>query len=68
MKEPVSVVIKPRGPILIEGPVDIRDEAGNPIPLPPEKPKSPVKLCGCGRSRTRPFCDGAHKEAPSGFA
>lgn len=64
MTPPVAITIKPRGPIVITGPVDLRDEAGNPIPLPPGKPVTPIKLCGCGRSRIRPFCDGTHKEDP----
>jgi CDGSH-type Zn-finger protein len=65
MTAPTSIVIKPRGPIVIVGQVEIRDDAGNPIPLPPDKPAGTVKLCGCGRSKTRPFCDGSHKETPA---
>jgi CDGSH-type Zn-finger protein len=62
--DPVSIVIKPKGPIVITGSVDLRDHEGNLIPIPPDKPTDTIKLCGCGRSRIRPFCDGAHKEVP----
>lgn len=55
------------GPLLVRGPFRLEDQDGNPIaggagPI--------VALCRCGRSRTRPFCDGTHKlvrfRAPSG--
>lgn len=61
MTPPVPIVIKPLGPIVIEGPIDLRDHEGHPIPIPPNKTPGIVKLCGCGRSQKRPFCDGAHK-------
>lgn len=53
---------KPSGPLVIEGPVIILDNEGNPVE-PPVSIKHPgqVKLCGCGLSKTRPFCDGSHK-------
>lgn len=61
MSEPIPIVIKPLGPIVIEGPIDLRDHEGNPIPIPPNKSPGIIKLCGCGKSLKRPFCDGAHK-------
>ena len=51
----------PSGPLIIEGPVVILDNAGDPIEPPPSKIPGQVKLCGCGLSKTRPFCDGSHK-------
>ncbi len=56
-----TVTWKPSGPLIIEGPVVILDNAGDPIELPPSKIPGQVKLCGCGLSKTRPFCDGSHK-------
>ncbi len=62
MKPALPVVIKPLGPIVIEGPIDLRDHEGNPISIPPNKSPGIIKLCGCGRSLKRPFCDGTHKQ------
>jgi CDGSH-type Zn-finger protein len=47
------------GPLVIEGPVEIVDHLGNAFSLPVGKPA--VALCRCGQSKTKPFCDGAHK-------
>ncbi|HTS88592.1 MAG TPA: CDGSH iron-sulfur domain-containing protein [Gemmatimonadales bacterium] len=61
MSEPRRVVFKKRGPIHVEGPVIVRDEDGNEVPIPVQKTPGVVKFCGCGRSKTKPFCDGTHK-------
>lgn len=45
------------GPLLVRGPVKLLDADGNAVPLRRET----IALCRCGRSRTRPFCDGTHK-------
>ena len=54
------------GPLLVRGPFTLTDQDGNEIALD----RSPVALCRCGKSRTRPFCDGSHQvvrfRAPSG--
>ena len=54
------------GPYLIRGPFTLTDQDGNEI----EVGRKIVALCRCGKSRTRPFCDGTHKaigfEAESG--
>jgi CDGSH-type Zn-finger protein len=61
---PFSVIWKrKKGTIVLEGPVIIRDEDGVEVPQPPAKHPGIVKLCGCGRSRNKPFCDGSHKQA-----
>ena len=52
---------KPSGPLIIEGPVIILDNEGNPLEPPASKHPGQVKLCGCGHSKIRPFCDGSHK-------
>jgi CDGSH-type Zn-finger protein len=36
---------------------ELRTWLGEPIPTEPQ-----VKLCRCGRSQTKPFCDGTHAE------
>ena len=67
MAEP-DVVITPYrdGPLLVRGPFKLQDQDGNVI----EVGRRTVALCRCGKSRTRPFCDGTHKvvrfRAPSG--
>ena len=45
------------GPYLIRGDFQLLDQDGNEIPLG----RKVIALCRCGRSRTRPFCDGTHK-------
>ena len=51
--------IKPckNGPYLVRGEFEILDADGNVVSLR----RSTVALCRCGRSKTRPFCDGTHK-------
>ena len=54
------------GPLLVRGPFTIVDQDGGEISVD----RATVALCRCGRSRSRPFCDGTHKavgfSAPSG--
>jgi CDGSH-type Zn-finger protein len=67
---PREVTITPYrdGPLLVRGPFRIIDQDGNPI----QAGRETVALCRCGRSGSRPFCDGTHKlvrfKAPSGPA
>lgn len=53
------VVITPYrdGPLLVRGPFTLTDQDGNEI----EIGRKTVALCRCGKSRTRPFCDGTHQ-------
>jgi CDGSH-type Zn-finger protein len=45
------------GPYLIRGDFELLDGEGRPLPLG----RRTIALCRCGRSQTRPFCDGTHK-------
>jgi CDGSH-type Zn-finger protein len=54
----VAIRIRPNGPFLVQGPIQLIDSDGKPFPLPPDKPA--VALCRCGQSKNRPFCDGSH--------
>lgn len=54
----VVIRVRPNGPLIIEGPVQILDAAGNAFTPNPDKPR--VALCRCGHSSNKPFCDGAH--------
>jgi len=51
------IVPSPDGPYLVRGPVELRDHQGRRVELT----RSPIALCRCGRSQTRPFCDGTHQ-------
>ena len=66
MPDPIRITFKRRGTIVVEGVVEIRNEEGDVVPQPPAKHQGVVKLCGCGHSATRPFCDGSHKKTVSG--
>lgn len=55
--EPVTIVPYKDGPYLVRGPFSLRDPDGEPIPVS----RRTIALCRCGKSRTRPFCDGTHK-------
>ena len=54
-----GVVITPYrdGPLLVRGPFRLQDQDGNEI----EVGRRTVALCRCGKSRSRPFCDGTHQ-------
>jgi CDGSH-type Zn-finger protein len=60
---PITITVKPSGTIVIHGPADIVDPEGNPLTIPVFKQPGVIKLCGCGKSANRPFCDGSHKTA-----
>ncbi|XZE52641.1 CDGSH iron-sulfur domain-containing protein [Planctomycetaceae bacterium SH139] len=55
-----KICCNPKGPIIVEGDVEITDKYGRP--LAKEKRKKMHVFCGCGRSLTKPFCDGAHNQ------
>jgi CDGSH-type Zn-finger protein len=63
---PAKITPYRNGPYLIRGPFTLVDQDGEEI----EVRRRVVALCRCGRSQTRPFCDGTHKaigfEAESG--
>lgn len=43
---PVTITLKPAGPIVIEGPITILNNAGDVVEAPPTKIPGQVKLCG----------------------
>jgi CDGSH-type Zn-finger protein len=65
--QPGEVVIVPYrdGPYLVRGTFELRDQSGASIHVR----RKTIALCRCGKSRTRPFCDGTHRvlgfKAPS---
>ena len=58
----ITIKVAKTGPLIISPEeaeqVTIVDAEGNPIPF--NKPGKPLKLCRCGASTTKPFCDGTH--------
>jgi CDGSH-type Zn-finger protein len=56
----VRIIALPDGPLLVEGPCVVVDQHGTPFP-PREGKKPVVKLCRCGQSAMKPWCDGSHK-------
>ena len=58
MAENPKIFINPKsGSIKITGTADFVDAYGNIL-----ETKTDFKLCGCGRSKEKPYCDGSHKE------
>jgi len=55
----VKIRMRPNGPFLVEGPIELVDSRGDAFTIAPDKPA--IALCRCGHSANRPFCDGAHK-------
>jgi CDGSH-type Zn-finger protein len=64
--EDVTITPYRDGPLLVRGPVRLEDMHGREI----EVDRATIALCRCGKSRSRPFCDGTHKlvrfAAPTG--
>jgi CDGSH-type Zn-finger protein len=54
----VKITPTDNGPLLIEGPARVIDADGNDYDLI-DQPT--IFLCRCGRSETKPFCDGTHE-------
>jgi CDGSH-type Zn-finger protein len=55
----VKISIRPNGPYLVEGDVEVVDVNGNTVDTS-SRPK--IALCRCGGSVTKPFCDGTHSK------
>jgi CDGSH-type Zn-finger protein len=55
----VQISIRPNGPYLVEGDVELIDPHGNKVDTT-GSPK--IALCRCGGSLQKPFCDGTHSK------
>jgi CDGSH-type Zn-finger protein len=53
-----TIRIQANGPYIVEGPIAIEDADGNVIIVDEGRA---VKLCRCGHSGTKPYCDGTHR-------
>jgi phosphatidylglycerol:prolipoprotein diacylglycerol transferase len=69
----LTIRCRERGPLVVEMPtatglrdlvLRVTDHLGREFPLPTGK--RAVALCRCGHSRSRPFCDGSHKDCGFG--
>ena len=60
--EPTSearrVKVQRRGPLLVEGPVEVELEDGTTV----SSDRFRVALCTCRRSRRYPWCDTSHRD------
>ena len=54
--EPVRLTLHPNGPLEISGAIAIVRPDGTLV----EPVGTPAYLCRCGRSASKPFCDGSH--------
>ena len=52
-----SIEIRPDGPLAVSGPFELKNADGKPV----VHAELTVKLCRCGGSQNKPFCDGTHK-------
>lgn len=55
----VRITVSNNGSLKVEGPIELHDHEGNPLPVREGKP---VYLCRCGASTNKPFCDGTHSK------
>jgi 3-phenylpropionate/trans-cinnamate dioxygenase ferredoxin subunit len=53
----VTIEVVRNGPLIVNGPVELKDADGKLYPV-----KERVALCRCGGSTTKPFCDGTHSK------
>ncbi len=54
----VTIQLVKNGPVVVKGPVNLNDAAGQPIP----STGATLALCRCGHSSKKPFCDGSHQK------
>ena len=55
----VKVTIRPNGPYLVEGDVELVDVNGAQVDTAGQ---ARIALCRCGASTKKPFCDGTHSK------
>jgi CDGSH-type Zn-finger protein len=60
MAESIMIRCRENGPLVLPATFKIVDHLGNAFPLPAGKEN--VALCRCGHSKSKPFCDGSHRQ------
>ena len=58
MADQVKITALDNGPYLVRGEVFVTDAEGNQY----HTGRKTIALCRCGRSKTKPFCDGTHSK------
>jgi CDGSH-type Zn-finger protein len=53
--EAARIVVIHNGPYELDGSIALVDHLGIPVAA-----QAPVRLCRCGQSQTKPFCDDSH--------
>lgn len=53
-----KITVLSNGSLKVEGAFEIVDKSGTVYNL---QGREAVSLCRCGKSQTKPFCDGSHK-------
>ncbi|MFJ8106163.1 CDGSH iron-sulfur domain-containing protein [Streptomyces sp. NPDC096132] len=56
---PRRIRVRRRGPLLVEGPVEVELEDGTTV----RSDRFQVALCTCRRSRRYPWCDTSHRDS-----
>jgi uncharacterized Fe-S cluster protein YjdI len=56
--EGTIVEAQPDGPLMVHGPLVVRDASGSVT-----KRERVTAFCRCGQSLNKPFCDGSHRKA-----
>ncbi|MGW0337264.1 CDGSH iron-sulfur domain-containing protein [Streptomyces sp. NPDC003011] len=57
-EQPRRIAMQRRGPLLVEGPVEVALEDGSTV----SSDRFRVALCTCRRSRRYPWCDTSHRD------
>ncbi len=55
----VTIKTRENGPLLVTGSVTLTDHEDNAFDL---AGKDTIALCRCGASKSKPFCDGSHRD------
>ncbi len=58
-EEKLTIRCRENGPLVLPAKFRLVDHLGNEFVLPAGKEN--IALCRCGASKSKPFCDGAHK-------
>jgi CDGSH-type Zn-finger protein len=60
----VKITVQLNGPYLVNGPIELVDQDGNNFTV---QEGQMVAMCRCGRSDSKPFCDGTHRNKEPRF-